>query len=389
MSEKPARGRRVLVLAVSVAGLIAAGAVAFYVNRDAAPGAAAAKPAAAVPPGGAFPTAVELARVSARTLVVDVAAVGSLRSNESVTLRPETAGRIARIDFRDGATVARGALLVALDDSMQAAELAQARANAALARSTFKRNEELFAKKFISSQALDSAAATLQVQEAAVALAEAKLAKTRVRAPFAGIVGIRNVSIGDYVKEGQDLINLEDIATLKVDFRLPESALTRLKVGQAIEVTSDVLPGQRFSATLDAIDPLVDANGRAVSCRARLDNAAGQLRPGMFVRTRIIFDNRENTLMVPEQAVVTDPVQPFVFAVVDGKAKRVPVRLGVRRDAQVEIVDGLKDGDVVVAAGQLKLRDGAPVRDVDQPPPGAAPAAKPEVKADAPARAAS
>lgn len=394
--------KRYGVLAVAAVGLLALGLYAFSAYREApvatAPG---AKPAAGgPPPGGGFPTAVELAKVASISLSIDVAAVGSLRSNESVTLRPETAGRISIIGFKDGSAVAKGSLLVGLDDATQAAELAQASANLGLARSTQKRNEDLHQKKFISGQALDSSAATLRVQEAAVALANAKLAKTRIRAPFAGIVGIRNVGVGDYVKEGQDLINLEDMSVLKVDFRLPEATLAHLKIGQAIEITSDALPGQRFSATLDAINPLVEASGRSIACLARLDNGAGKLRPGMFVRTRLIFESRDNALMIPEQALVADPVQAFVFAVVDGKAKKVVVKTGLRRDARVEIVEGLQVGDVVVSAGQLKLRDGATVRDVAAPPPGAPAAAseakpevkpelKPSAKPEAPAKAAS
>lgn len=385
MSPMP-KSKRFGVLALAVAGLSGLAIYAFFANRSpdgpqvpiasAAPG---AKPAAGGAPAGGFPTAVELAKVERVSLAIDVTAVGSLRSNESVTLRPEVAGRISSIGFRDGVAVVKGSVLVGLDDATQAAELAQARANRELARSTQKRNEDLHQKKFISGQALDSSAATLRVQEAAVALAEAKLAKTRIRAPFAGVVGIRNVGVGDYVKEGQELINLEDLSTLKVDFRLPEATLPRLKIGQAIEITSDALPGERFTASLDAINPLVDANGRAIACLAKLDNAEGKLRPGMFVRTRLIFEARDNALMIPEQALVADPVQPFVFVVVDGQAKKVPVKTGLRRNSQLEIVDGLKAGDVVVTAGQMKLRDGAPVRDVA----AQAPAARPEAAAKA------
>lgn len=371
------------VVAVSVLALGGLAYFAYNANRTPvaavlpAGGAAGAapKPGAGAPPAGGYPTAVELAPVRSVSLSIEATAVGSLRSNESVTLRPETAGRIAVIGFTDGGVVAKGVVLVALDDATQAAELAQARANAELARATFKRNEELFARKFISSQALDSAAATLRVQQAAVALAEAKLAKMRIRAPFAGVVGIRHISVGDYVKEGQELINLEDLRTLKVDFRLPEAQLAHLKIGQTLEVSSDALPGERFSAVLEAIDPLVDANGRAIVCRARLDNRAGQLRPGMFVRARLLLEARENVLMIPEQALVADPQQPFVFTVVDGQAKKVPVKPGLRREAQVEIVDGLSAGELVVAAGQLKLRDGATVRDAAAAPGAPASAA--------------
>ena len=381
MKKKPSHR----VIAFSVVGLVALGAIAYLANRgsegpQAPAGGAAAKPAAGGAPGG-FPTPVEVARVTAARLAMEAAAVGSLRSNESVTLRPETAGRIATIGFKDGAAVGKGTLLMALDAATQAAELEQARANRELARSTQARNQELFEKKFISRQALDASAATLRVQEAAVALAEAKLGKTQVRAPFAGVIGIRNVSVGDYVKEGQDLINLEDIATLKVDFRLPEATLPQLRRGQSLDLTVDALPGEKFTAELDAIDPLVDAGGRSVSLRARLDNRDGKLRPGMFARVRLALAEKENALMLPEQALVPDPAGAFVYRVVDGKAEKVKVKTGTRREAQVEIVEGLAAGDVVVSAGQLKLRPGAPVRDVAAPP--AAPAGPAGVSAAA------
>ncbi|TXG87123.1 MAG: efflux RND transporter periplasmic adaptor subunit [Rhodocyclaceae bacterium] len=389
--QKPTR--RHWIAAVSVIAIGALGVLAYNANRapsgptaPAAPGAAGTKPAAGGPP--AFPTAVEVAKVTTARLALDAAAVGSLRSNESVTLRPETAGRIATIGFKDGVAVAKGTLLVALDAATQAAELEQARANRELARSTQQRNQELFEKKFISKQALDASAATLRVQEAAVALAEARLGKTQIRAPFAGVIGIRSVSIGDYVKEGQDLINLEDIATLKVDFRLPEATLPQLKLGQPLEVSVDALPGEKFTATLDAVDPLVDAGGRSVSLRARLDNKAGTLRPGMFVRVRLALAEKADALMLPEQALVPDPAGAFVYRVVEGKAEKVKVRTGVRREAQVEIVEGLAAGDVVVSAGQLKLRPGAPVRDVAAPPPGAASTPAAPAAVSAPARAA-
>lgn len=371
--------RRRWIMIVALAALTGLGYYAYVANRGAPGGAAApgapgpgAKPAGG-PPGG-FPTAVELATAAPVRLALDAAAVGSLRSNESVLLRPETAGRIATIGFRDGALVGKGTLLIALDAATQSAELEQARANRELARSTQQRNRELFEKKFISSQALEASAATLRVQEAAVALAEAKLARTQIRAPFTGIVGIRNVSVGDYVKEGQDLVNLEDVATLKVDFRLPEATLPLLRIGQSLEVTVDALPGERFTAELDAIDPLIDAGGRSISLRARLPNGERKLRPGMFVRVRVVLDARDNALMIPEQALVPDPAGAFVYRVVDGKAEKVNVKTGLRREAQVEIVEGLKAGDVVVAAGQLKLRPGAPVRDAAAPPPAPSPA---------------
>ena len=361
-----AAAKKHLVAIFAAAGLLALGGYAYYVNQAAppAPQAPAGAPApgkAGGPPGG-FAIGVETIRVATSVFVDDVAAVGSLKSNESVVLRPEIAGRIAAIHLREGMPAAKGAVLVALDASTQAAELRQAEANLALSQANHRRTEELYEKKFVSARARDEAGANLKVLEAAVALAQARLQKTQIRAPFAGIVGIRNVSVGDYVKEGQELVNIEDIGALKADFRLPESYLSRLRKGQSVEVSTDAMPGQTFKGTLDAIDPLLDASGRAISLRARLENPDLKLRPGMFVRVRLAFGGERQGLAVPEEALVPAGDDNFVFRVSEGKAQRVMVKVGQRRDATVEITEGLKAGDEVVSAGQLKLRDGVPVR---------------------------
>lgn len=363
-------------MVLALAGLAGLGYYAYTANRAPAMAPAAAGSKAPAGPAGGFAVSVEVAKVAATDFSDEASAVGNLKSNESVVMRPETPGRIAAVHFRDGAIVGKGAVLVTLDAAVQEAELEQARANLALARSNHQRNQELLEKKFVSAQALDNSAATLKVQEAAVQLAAAKVGRMRIKAPFDGMVGLRNVSVGDYVKEGQELINIEDLATLRVDFKLPETYLGRIIKGRVVEVSTDALPGQQFKAVLDAVDPMVDQNGRAISSRARLDNAAGKLRPGMFVRVRLLFGERRNVLMAPEQAIVPG-TQPMVFKVVDGKAVAAGVQLGVRRAGQVEIVDGLAAGDLIVTAGQLKLRDGAAVRAIGEGAPAApAPAGK-------------
>lgn len=307
------------------------------------------------------------------TLQEDLQAVGSLRSNESVVLRPEVSGRIASIDFRDGQPVAKGDLLVALDDALNRAEVAQARAEYELAQSNLKRTEDLARKNFVSSSAQDQAASNLEVAAAKLKLAEARLAKMRIVSPFDGVAGIRNVSVGDYVREGADLVNIEDIRTLKVDFRLPERLFAQIRVGQPIEVVADALPDKRSRGVVDAVNPRVDASGRSLELRGRLTNPGNALRPGMFVRVRVIVGERDNALLVPEEAIVPAGQDFYVWKVVDGKSQRAKVRVGVRREAKVEIVDGLAPGDRVVVEGQLRLaRDGQPVRIAN----GAAPAAE-------------
>ncbi len=306
--------------------------------------------------------AVEAMKVAVASLPQSITAVGSLRSDESVTLRPEVAGRISTIGFGEGQRVTKGALLVRLDPAINEAEVQQARANLKLAQSKFDRAVDLSKSNFISGQAKDEAENNLKVAEAALQLAAAKRDKMDIRAPFSGIIGLRQVSIGDYVKEGADLVNLESIDPLKVDFRVPELYLKQVKVGQTLQVALDALPGKTYQGSVFAINPLVDAAGRSIVIRAVVKNADTALRPGMFARVRLITDQRQDSLVVPEQALVPQGTEQYVFKVVDGKAQRVKVDIGQRRDAKVEVVQGLAADDVVVIAGQQKLRDGAQVR---------------------------
>jgi membrane fusion protein, multidrug efflux system len=362
---------------VPLVGAVVLGVYAYYSNRA---------PAVTVNTGGALPAksakdgafsgpvAVEVAEVTVATVREDVAALGTLRSNESVVVRPEISGRITALNFTEGAEVAKGQLLVALDASVQAAEVQQAKANLALARANFERTVELERNKFVSQNAKDQALNNLRVAEAVLALAEARLAKSEIRAPFAGVIGIRQISIGDYVKEGQDLVTLEDISSLKVDFRIPEQLLASLRRGQTVEVETDAMPGKMYAATLDAIDPLVDQNGRALAVRARLKNVGGMLRPGMFVRTRVILAERAKALTVPEESLVPVGNEQYVFRVIEGKVQRVKVVTGARHAGQVEISRGLHPGDVVVTAGHLKLREGASVHVAGSDGPKSAPA---------------
>ena len=344
---------------------LAAGAGFWFGQQRAGPpgaGAGAVSDAQAKAPAPVSPgVVVEAVKVVTAALPQTITAVGSLRSDESITVRPEVAGRINAILFNEGQRVTRGATLVRLDPSINEADTQQARANLKLAKSKFDRATDLAKSNFISGQAKDEAENNLRVAEASLQLAEAKLAKTEIKAPFAGIIGLRVMSVGDYVKEGADIVNLESIDPLKVDFRVPEIYMRQVQVGQPLEVTLDALPGKSHEGKVFAINPLVDATGRSIVIRALVKNADTALRPGMFARVRLITRDQQQALVVPEQAIVPAGDEQYVFRIVDGKAVRTRVLVGQRRDGKVEILSGLAAGDTIVSAGQLKLRDGVPV----------------------------
>ena len=222
----------------------------------------------------------------------------------------------------------RASTLVKLDPAINEAEVLQAKANLTLASSKYERAIDLQKQGFISGQAKDEAENNLKVAEAAVALAAARLAKTEIRAPFAGLIGLRSISVGDYVKEGQDMVNLEAIDPLKVDFRVPEIYLKQVQVGQKLEVTLDALPGRKYEGMVSAINPLVDAAGRAIVIRAQVRNADTALRPGMFARVRLLTKDERDALVLPEQALVPQGEEQYVFRIVDGKASRTKVETG-------------------------------------------------------------
>jgi membrane fusion protein (multidrug efflux system) len=305
--------------------------------------------------------AVEAARVTLGTVLEDLRAVGTLRPNEAVTVVSEIAGRVERIGFREGQAVSAGDVLIELDASILRAELAKARSDLTLARANYERADALATRGLGTRRALDEARAALQAAEAGVALAQARLQKATIKAPLAGVVGLRSVSAGAYVTPGERIVELADIDPVKVDFRVQELALTELRRGQPIRVSVDALPGRSFEGEIDAIDPIVDVAGRAIRLRARIPNPRRELSPGLFARVQIVLERRENALLVPEAAVFAEGNKRFVYRVVDGRARLTGVELGQRRPGQVEVRKGLGRDDVVITAGHQQVRDGSRV----------------------------
>jgi len=319
------------------------------------------------------PPATSVKAVAARIApaVDEASAVGTLRADEAVTIRPEIAGRVAEIRFREGQSVARGAVLVRLDQSELGAVLASSRAQAQLDGQRLARTEDLFKKSFISQQALDESRANHARSIAKQKEDEARLAKTEMRAAFAGVAGLRQVSEGQYVAAGTDIARLEKIDQLKLDFRLPESFVGRLQAGQPLQVQVDAHGERPFPGTVYAIEPGVDDQTRTLLLRARVANAQFRLRPGMFARVQLQLGVREKAIWVPEAAIVPKGREVTVFRVLAGpggagKVEVVRVQTGARKLGEVEIVKGLAAGDLVVTEGTQKIGPGSSVLLLDK-----------------------
>lgn len=339
---------------------------AYHLLRPAASSEAAPAPAATKK---VRTVKVEATPVTLETVERTLDAIGTLESNESVTLRPEIAGRIAGIHFREGQDIAKGELVVELDGSAYQAQVAEAEARVALNKRSAERARELYSRQMSSTRERDESIAALAVADAELNFARVQLAKTRILAPFEGVLGLRTVSIGAYVNPGDTLVTLDDLDPIKVDFRVPEPALPLVHAGQRIELRVDAFPDRSFHGEIYAVAPRVDVDGRTVSLRARVPNPDFLLKPGLFARVKVVVERREGAVVIPEQAIVPTAEGQAVFRVIDEKAVLTPVTLGQRRAARVEVIQGLSAGDTVVTAGQLKLRDGSAV-DITAGPAG-------------------
>jgi len=328
-----------------------------------------AKGAGGKPPGG-MPVKAALAKLA--PAIEETGAVGNMRADESVMIRPEIDGRLAEFGFDEGHAVKKGALLARLDASEVRAQLASSKAQAELDAQRLERADDLFKKNFISQQALDEARSNAARSSASLREADAKLAKYEIRAPFAGVAGLRQVSEGAYVAAGTDIARLEKIDQLKLDFRVPELYFGKLRRGQDVKVLVDAYPGTSFGGSVYAIEPAVDEQTRTVLVRARVGNPEMKLRPGMFARVQLTLGVRPNAVWIPEQAIVPRGQESFVYRVADGKAELVKVQTGLRKVGEVEIVKGLAAGDMVVTEGTQKIGPGAPVTVMgDKPKPAA------------------
>ncbi|MGA1155602.1 MAG: efflux RND transporter periplasmic adaptor subunit [Burkholderiaceae bacterium] len=304
---------------------------------------------------GAMAAPVEVAKVIRREVSDTLWVTGEFKATDRVDLRPEIAGRIAELGFRDGQKVTPGQVLVRLDDSLLRAEYAQAKAEADLAQSNLARAQELFDRQFISPRGLDEAKANAAVAKARQDLSFARLARTEIRAPFAGRAGLKDWSVGDYVKEGERLVTIEDTDRMHFDFRVPERFAGQVSVGQVLSIQTEGYSDDRLYR-VSAVDVEVDQNGRFLRLRAVTPNADGRWKTGMFGRAGLRLKTIDDGLLVSEEALVGDREGFFVWRVSEGKVQKVRIKLGIRLEKEVQVLEGLAEGDEVVVAGQLKIR---------------------------------
>ncbi len=320
-----------------------------------------ARPERGLTPGGGRPVAVLAVPVQARPYTDEFTALGTARANESVEITSRTASIVTHIRFEEGQEVEAGQLLIELDRRELEADLAMAEASLRKVASQFERGKALAKTRIISEAELEGLEAELMIAEAEVRAARARLQDAYIRAPFAGTVGLRRVSVGDLVGPDTLITTLDDLRILKLEFTVPEVFIGTLRAGMPIEAHSTVYPQRSFKGEVRTIDSRVDPATRSVAVVAALPNPERLIRPGMFL-TVDLQRRRDEVLLVPEQALVPRQGRQYVYVVEDGKAIEREVELGIRAPGLAEVRQGLRSGELVITEGTQKVRPGTPVR---------------------------
>jgi membrane fusion protein (multidrug efflux system) len=310
---------------------------------------------------GSRATPVVTQIVSIEPFAVTLQALGTAKANESVMITPQESDVITSLNFSDGQRVETGTVLAQLNSNEQKARLNELNINLAEAERQLKRIQNLVLSNSTSAQLLDEQQARVKALIAQREVAQENLNKTFITAPFSGKLGLRQVSLGAYVKPGDVLTTLDDIKTIKVDFSISERHLPSVNEGQTVFAESVAYPGVQFEGTITNVNSRIDPATRSFSIRTKIDNAAEQLRPGMLL-TITLQKRVLNTLVIDEKALVPDHEDQFVFKVVDAKAVKTKVIIGERRPGKVQILEGVAIGDEVVVQGTLRIRDGSELR---------------------------
>ncbi len=326
-----------------------------------------------------LPAAINAVVAKRESVPRSAAGIGSLEAAHQVMVTPEVGGRVEKILFQSGAKVTKGALLVQLNDAPERADLANFKAEARLAVITLARSRHLVGRGFTPQQTFDQNRAALEEAKAEIEKTKALIAQKAIRAPFSGELGIRRIDLGQYLSPGEAIVTLTDLKTLYVDFSLPSLRRSEIAVGEPVVVTADAFRGRLFHAKITTIEPQISPATRTIDLRARMPNPGGVLLPGMFVNAAVLLPARPDTVVLPQTAVTYTLYGDSVYVLRKSagdadanpvwKAIRTPVKTGREWGGKVAILSGLKGGERVVAAGQIKLHDGSFVVIAAQPPP--------------------
>lgn len=320
---------------------------------------------AQAPASGAIPGVI-VEKVQMRSFPLSAEALGNARANESIEVRAEITAAITAIRFTEGELVEQGTVLVELENAEQLADLAAAKAALVESSSQLSRSEELFKSKLVSASQMEQLRAKQEADLAAVHAAESRLEQTIIRAPFNGRLGLRRVSLGSVVDTDTVITTLDDSSRIKLDFDVPEVFIASLEPGLGVSARSAAWPEARFEGVVSTIDTRVDPISRTIAVRAILPNAEGRLRPGMFLTVSLLKEDVQS-LVIPEEAIVPERSKQFVFVVGENDvAEMREVKTGRRRPGEIEILQGLEEGERVITEGSIKTRDGQTVRIISQ-----------------------
>ena len=320
----------------------------------------AAKGGAAVP---VFAVQAVVAEARIQPVNETLSLVGSVAANEMVEIKSETDGTIEEVLFTEGQPVKQGDLLIRLDESKFSASANEAEANFKLSETTYERSKQLYRDKLVSQQEHDQAAAQFQANKASLDLKKRQMKDARIYAPFKGIMSSRQVSPGQVIGKNTTLTYLVDLDPVKVEFNVPERFVSRLQVGQKVEITVAAHPGRTFTGEVFFVAPFVESSTRTALVKARVENPKAELKPGMFANLNLTLKLKENAIVVPESSIIASGDRTIIYVLDKDDAAQIrPVKLGLRQAGLVEIVSGIKPGERVVAEGIQKIRPGAKVK---------------------------
>jgi len=325
------------------------------------------------------PVQVSAAEVKTEAVPRFATGIGSIAAVHQVTINPEVGGRVTKIFFEPGALVKAGDPLVQLNDAPERGDLASYEAQARWSQTTLERSSQLAQRQFEARETVDQKQSQLDQARAMILKTEALIAQKLIRAPFSGQLGTRQVEVGQYLTPGARIVTLTDLSKLYVNFTLPSHMRAQISVGQSVNVTADAFPGRSFDAEITTIEPQISADTRTMTVQATMPNPDNALLPGMFVNAAVVLPPQPDVMILPETAVDYTLYGDSVYMIrEDGKdangkpifkAVRTPVKTGSRVSGKVAILEGLKPGERVIAAGQVKVQNGAQVAISDEPAP--------------------